>query len=447
MDMTTQIVALYGAVAVTMFGLLYPYTLPHRRELLRLTSECRPFFLIFLMAHCIFTVLAPYTTPALLPLASVSIVGSILMLTLEVRSEHQPVSRRALGIALALVALLAIFAEVRSDFGAAHDGPPLVFALIVQALLVWVSVEVFINYQIRHSKHVLMVFVLCLLGVGIITMRVWLTNFGESAVVDGTYQESVPLFISRVGFPVLLCLISIALNNHYLERLWRREAIARADAENNLLETLNSLAKARDEETGNHIVRTRNYVRVLAERLSHEHSLGVDDRPNFIDILFQVAPLHDIGKVGIPDHILLKPGKLNAEEWEVMKTHAQIGESVLGAAAASSVENGEGEESEFRKNLLRTAQEIAGGHHENWDGSGYPRGLSGETIPIAARLMSLADTYDALISRRPYKDAWDHEDAVAEILRREGTKFDPRVVAAFLAEQSTFRHIAVKYRD
>lgn len=399
------------------------------------------------MAHCVFTLMAPYTTPALLPLASVAIVGSILMLTLEVRSEHKPVPLKALWIALGLIMVLAVFAELRSEFGAAHEGPPLLFAFIVQALLVWVSVEVYINYQIRQSKHVLLAFVLCLLGVGIITLRVWLTNFGASSVIDGAYQESVPLFISRIGFPVLLCLISIALNNHYLERMWRREAIARADAEHNMLETLNSLAKARDEETGNHIVRTRNYVRVLAERLAKNYSLGVQDRPNFIDILYQVAPLHDIGKVGIPDQILLKPGKLNADEWEVMKTHAQIGESVLGAAALSSGDRSAGEESEFRKNLLRTAQEIAGGHHENWDGSGYPRGLAGEDIPIAARLMSLADTYDALISVRPYKEAWAHEDAVAEILRREGSKFDPKVVAAFLAEQGTFRQIAVKYRD
>lgn len=444
--MTTQIVALYGAVAVTMIGLLYPYALPHRRELLRLTSGFRPFFLAFVIAHCVFTILAPYTTPALLPLASVSIVGSILMLTFEVRSEHKPVPQKLLWISLILIGVLGVFAEIRSDFGAAHEGPPLVFAFIVQALLVWVSVEVYINYQMRRSPHALMAFVLCLIGVGIITMRVWLTNFGESAVINGAYQESVPLFVSRIGFPVLLCLISIALNNHYLERMWRREALARADAENNLLETLNSLAKARDEETGNHIVRTRNYVKVLGERLAKMGALGVDDRSNFIEILYQVAPLHDLGKVGIPDHILLKPGKLNAEEWEVMKTHAQIGENVLGAAAASA--DGEtGEESEFRKNLLRTAREIAGGHHENWDGSGYPRGLSGAEIPLAARLMSLADTYDALISVRPYKDAWPHEDAVAEILRREGKKFDPTVVAAFLAEQAAFRQIAVKYRD
>lgn len=445
--MTTQIVALYGAVAVTMFGLLYPYWLPHRRELLRLTSIFRPFFLTFLMAHCFFTVLSPYTTPALLPLASVSIVGSILMLTLEVRSEHTQVPEKTLWVALGLVALLAVFAEFRSDFGAAHDGPPVVFAFIVQALLVWVSVEVYINYRVRQSRHLLLVFILCLLGVGIITMRVWLTNFGESAVVDGAYQESVPLFISRIGFPVLLCLMSIALNNHYLERMWRREVIARADAEHNMLETLNSLAKVRDEETGNHIVRTRNYVRVLAERLASMGALGETARANFIDVLYQVAPLHDIGKVGIPDQILLKPGKLNADEWEVMKTHAQIGESVLGAAALSTSSGGDGEESTFRSQMLRTAQEIAGGHHENWDGSGYPRGLAGEDIPIAARLMSLADTYDALISRRPYKEPWAHEDAVAEILRAEGKKFDPKVVAAFLAEQATFRQIAVRYHD
>jgi hypothetical protein len=447
LDITTQVVALYGAVAMVMVGLLYPYALPHRRELLRLTSEFRPLFLGFLLAHCVFTLISPFTSPAFLPLASVSIVGAILMLALEARSDHKSVPRKWLWVALSLVSLLAVFAEFRSDFGAAHDGPPVIFAFIVQALLIWVSVEVFINLQMRQSRHLLLVFILSLLGVAVITMRVWLTNFGESSVIDGTYRESFPLFVSRIGFPVLLCLVSIALNNYYMERMWRREAISRVDAENNLLETLNSLARVRDEETGNHIVRTRNYVRVLAERLAKAGQLNVIDRPDFINILYQVAPLHDIGKVGIPDHILLKPGRLDAGEWEIMKTHAQIGESVLGAAAVSAGGGGPREESEFRRNLMRTAQEIAGGHHENWDGSGYPRGLEGEEIPVSARLMSLADTYDALISKRPYKEPWEHEEAVAEILRLEGKKFDPQVVAAFLAEQGTFRQIAVRYRD
>jgi response regulator RpfG family c-di-GMP phosphodiesterase len=129
---------------------------------------------------------------------------------------------------------------------------------------------------------------------------------------------------------------------------------------------------------------------------------------------------------------------LTSDEWTIMKTHASIGELVLEASAASL---------KVRDAVIDSAIHIAGGHHEKWDGSGYPRGLSGEDIPLEARIMALADMYDALLTRRPYKDGWSHEDAVQEILSKSGTHFDPLVVNAFIAEQSNFQEIAKKYRD
>ncbi len=429
------------------FGLLYPYTLPYRRELLRITSRFRPFGLALLAAHCIGSVLSPMVGAALLPIVSVCIVGCMLMMTLEIRSARKPMATRTVWLALLSVAVLAAFAEIRSQFGAIHEGTPLPFALMVLALFGYCATELFRSYRQRASGHLLLVLLLCLIGMGIIVLRLWLVSTTPAVVEAGVYRESGLVLASRVSFPVVLCVMAIALNNHYMERLWRRELDARADAEGNMLATLSALAKARDEETGNHIVRTRKYVRVLAERLDSNFSPGIRDRENFIEILYQVAPLHDIGKVGIPDNILLKPGRLDAAEWEIMKTHASIGENVLGAAVDSDIAGGGKAESDFRQNMLRTAMEIAGGHHENWDGSGYPRGLAGQAIPLAARLMSLADTYDALITRRPYKQAWTHDEAVAEILRLDGIKFDPQVVAAFLAEQVTFIDIARNYAD
>ena len=157
-----------------------------------------------------------------------------------------------------------------------------------------------------------------------------------------------------------------------------------------------------------------------------------------IESLFKLAPLHDIGKVGIPDAILLKKGSLTPEEFEIMKTHP-----TLGGNAIAMAESGLPKPNRF----LHIAREIATGHHEKWDGSGYPLGLQGETIPISARLMALADVYDALISRRIYKKPFTHADAVAHILLGHGKHFDPDVVDAFLAIQEEFRHIAEKYQD
>lgn len=205
-----------------------------------------------------------------------------------------------------------------------------------------------------------------------------------------------------------------------------------------LLTSLNALSKARDNETGNHIIRTQNYVKVLALRLRDEGHYVESLSDQSIDLLFKAAPLHDIGKIGIPDHILLKNGSFTDEEWEIMKTHSMIGESVLCASNINMDANND---------VMAKAIKIAGGHHEKWDGTGYPRGLTGEAIPLEARIMSLADMYDALVNKRVYKKAWTHEQAAQEILSKRGTQFDPLVVDAFIAEQDVFRDIAQKYED
>jgi response regulator RpfG family c-di-GMP phosphodiesterase len=199
-----------------------------------------------------------------------------------------------------------------------------------------------------------------------------------------------------------------------------------------------SLAETRDNETGNHLKRTQNYIRALAIKLrDHPHFSSFLTEDN-IESLYKLAPLHDIGKVGIPDAILLKKGKLTEVEFEVMKTHP-----LLGGNAIAMAESGLPTPNRF----LHIAREIATGHHEKWDGSGYPLGLSGTAIPISARLMAVADVYDALISRRIYKEAYSHEDAVEHILRGKGNHFDPDIVEAFHQIQEEFRLIARQYQD
>ena len=210
------------------------------------------------------------------------------------------------------------------------------------------------------------------------------------------------------------------------------------DTQDAAITLLASVVETRDNETGNHVRRTQHYLRTLAKQLQSRPGFAAYLTEHQIDILFKSAPLHDIGKVGIPDSILLKPGKLEPEEFEIMKTHA-----ALGFAAIENAERRLGVTVEF----LACAKEIALNHHEKWDGSGYPRKLVGLEIPISARLMALADVYDALTTRRVYKDAIPHQAAVPIIIEGAGTHFDPDVVGAFVATADEFERIARRYSD
>ncbi len=194
------------------------------------------------------------------------------------------------------------------------------------------------------------------------------------------------------------------------------------------------LARIRDVETGRHLERMAKYSRLIGRGVAGRY--GLDDEA--IEYLHLFAPLHDIGKVGIPDAILLKPGKLDPDEFEIMKTH-----TTLGFEAIVRAESSLGHSMPF----LRFAKEITLSHQEKWDGSGYPQGLAGEAIPVSARLMALADVYDALISRRVYKPAFTHEEARDIIVSGRGRHFDPDVVDAFIALESEFRTIAQRFAD
>ena len=183
-----------------------------------------------------------------------------------------------------------------------------------------------------------------------------------------------------------------------------------------------SLAETRDNETGSHIKRTQTYVKLLAQKLRENSAYSAELSDDVIELLYKSAPLHDIGKIGIADEILLKKGKLTEQEFESMKAH-----TTLGFQAIENAEKVSGSSCSF----LRYAKEIAHFHHERWDGTGYPTGLQGEAIPLSARLMAVADVYDALISKRVYKPAFTHQDAVEIINEGNGTHFDPNIVAVF----------------
>lgn len=226
--------------------------------------------------------------------------------------------------------------------------------------------------------------------------------------------------------------------NVVLERLVEERTEELVKTQSLTIHALASLAEARDNETGNHILRTQHYVRRLAEHLQTGARFRAALTDNVIEVLFLTAPLHDIGKVGIPDRILHKPGRLDEKEFEIMKTH-----SAIGAEAIASAEKQFGLSNSF----LRTAREIALYHHERWDGCGYPQGLQAEAIPVAARLMAIADVYDALVSKRVYKPPFQHEEAVHIILEGRDAHFDPEMADAFADLQAEFREIAQQFSD
>lgn len=204
------------------------------------------------------------------------------------------------------------------------------------------------------------------------------------------------------------------------------------------IRALAHLAETRDPETGSHILRTQGYVQQLAIGLRQHPRFAATMSERYIDLLARSAPLHDIGKVGIPDHILLKPGKLTSDEWVIMQTHAKQGSDAIEQAERDI---------EMPLEFLSVAKEIARWHHEKWDGSGYPDALAGDAIPVAARLMALADVFDAVISVRVYKPAMSYADAREIIAAGRGKHFDPDVADVFLAGFDDFVAIAERYRD
>jgi len=218
-----------------------------------------------------------------------------------------------------------------------------------------------------------------------------------------------------------------------MERLVAERTRALVATRDATISALANLAEARDNDTGDHIRRTQAYVHILAEELRGHPKFRQFLTEPHIELLYKSAMLHDIGKVGIPDRILLKPGPLTAEEYATMKHHTVIGRDTLLAAEAMLDEE---------SNFLHFARDTAYTHHERWDGRGYPQGLAGEQIPLCGRLMALADVYDALVSRRVYKLAFSHDEAARIILGERGRQFDPDVVDAFHAAQMQFREVA-----
>ena len=252
--------------------------------------------------------------------------------------------------------------------------------------------------------------------------------------------RSAGIFLSP-GAPVMVTMVLYALFTATSFAIEKRHASAwfkmLANARQVTMESMAAVAETRDPETGAHIKRTQLYVKAIAERLRFtDHYSGILTQ-EFIDLLFASAPLHDIGKVGVPDNILLKPDKLTPEEFVLMKKHAEYGKNIIYSTAQKIEGN----------NFLVIAGEIAASHHEKWDGTGYPLGLAGQDIPLSARIMTVADVYDALISRRCYKPPYPHDHAIDLMRKSRESMFDPVILDAFLSIGEEIQEIALKHQE
>jgi putative two-component system response regulator len=263
-------------------------------------------------------------------------------------------------------------------------------------------------------------------------------DWGAASFIMRPMQPRLLLARVRAHFVEAGHVNTLWVDNEYLEREVQLRLHQVNVMQNVTILALAALAEVRDIDTGNHLRRTQNYVLALGSFLVRHPRFARDLGGDRVQTLYQCAPLHDIGKVGIPDRVLLKQGRYTAEEFEVMKAHPR-----LGLDAIESVQNA----ADVHLDFLSVAKEIVYSHHEQWDGSGYPQGLAGEEIPVSARLMALADVYDALISRRVYKPGMSHEQASDVIVQGRGKHFDPDVVDAFLALGEVFQGIASRYAD
>lgn len=267
------------------------------------------------------------------------------------------------------------------------------------------------------------------------------TGFALGAVDYITKPVSPPILLARVQTHLSLKATADFLRDKsaYLEREVALRTLEVQTIQDVTIMAMASLAETRDDETGNHIRRTQLYVKALAEQLRTHPRFESQLNERMIDLLYKSAPLHDIGKIGIPDRILLKPGSLNEEEFECVQRHAALGRKAI-----------EGAERRLgmRVPFLRIAKDMAHSHHEHWDGKGYPQGLAGEDIPLAGRLMALADVYDALVHSRIYRpEPFSHEQACTMLLKGRETQFDPGVVDAFIEIADDFRRIARNFPD
>lgn len=246
--------------------------------------------------------------------------------------------------------------------------------------------------------------------------------------IHGFKLGAVDYITKPISPPVVLARVKthIALHdqNRELAQRVKEQTETINDTRLKIIQRLGRAAEYKDDNTGMHVIRMSHYARVLGR------AAGMND--TMADTLLDAAPMHDIGKIGIPDRILQKAGALDADEWRIMQSHTDMGTKIIGDDPSE---------------LLRMAKQVAATHHECWDGSGYPLGLKGENIPLVGRIVAIADVFDALTSKRPYKEAWTVEDSIAHLQAQAGKQFDPQLIRLFIENMDQIRNLMAQFTD
>jgi HD-GYP domain-containing protein (c-di-GMP phosphodiesterase class II) len=363
------------------------------------------------------------------------LINLMFALSLRALTRNASSHRRLLVGGIVFAVLYAVLHEIFAGLGLA------LVEVIINPILQITMASVIGYYAMKLYKERGFRFAAVLAVLQVMLALLWIAR-GVTGLSQGRIDFAALSVVNAFIFTPLMLVGTVRLLCYLGLRL--EEFVAKVDRSgaDGLLNTLNALALSRDNETGNHVLRTQKYVRLLAEHLLARGKLDTQGIRDYPQLLHDVAPLHDIGKVGIPDRILKKPGSLDKAEWEIMRTHTTVGAEVIDAARTPQMAT-----DSYVNDVLHLARQIALSHHENWDGSGYPQGLAGKQIPQAAQLMAIADAYDALRSERVYKKAWAHDSAVDDIVALSGKRFDPELVDAFVDEAERLREIAEAYHD
>ena len=426
----------YFAIFIILVGLMGRFLANKHDDRAQFRVIYWPIGLSFLAASMLGYATAPWGGKIVLALANIFLIAGVANISLLFSVWNGALRQSSKLTAFAIFAFASIIYIYLHFFGLTQDRIHLM-NIVLSIFCIWqiISLGQLLKKDNAYQIKLLLGVEFFQLCARIIRS---LLSLNEMSHPGTLYQEDGLAFAMRIAAILSIVTICILITNYYMEKLWHEYRRSAHAIEDGMLHSLNALSMVRDNETGNHILRTKNYVRALAERLRSSGAYTEQLTLKAIEDIVKAAPLHDIGKVGIPDTILQKPGSLSDDEWQIMKTHANLGRDVLSAAKLKDAKH---------THVLDAAIGIAGGHHENWDGSGYPSGLKGEEIPLAARLMSLADTYDALVNERVYKKKWTHEEACLEITRLKGIRFDPRIVEAFIQEKDHFLKISELYGD
>lgn len=426
---------------VIVMALVFPYLTKGRKEFINITSVYRPLALVFLGAHVLVLFVVSQFQLEYSLLSPTFLILADLFVAMEIRAVRAVTMKRASAVViLSLIAGACLISLLVFNLLPISARVPF-YSCITVVLVGWILVELTLSRR-YFGPSLYGLILVSVLGIAATIFLRFLIAQQSGLFVVGNLKSNSPVLMNLAFVAYGLLFVSLlALNHAYTLSLWRSSAFQRRSTELTLLKMLRNLAAVRDNETGQHISRTSHFVGLLARNLKAKGLLEDRGDPNFIGALVRAAPLHDLGKVTTPDTVLLKPGKLAPDELAVMRQHASSGAEILNAASSAM------DQESIAYGIIGLASQIAGGHHERWDGTGYPRQLREKAIPQPARIMSVADVYDALTSARPYKKPWSHDAAIAHIVSLSGVQFDPEVVTALKEESDAFLAIAMRFAD